>query len=149
MKKISRIPTKAVIQGEPTGCGIASVAAIAGVSYAVAKKTANSLGIFAQDERLWSETWYVRRLLDQYGYRAVTDEMPFRSWEALPNLALLALKWHVEKKRPFWHWVVFARDAHGACVLDSKKSLRQRRRIDFGRIKPKWYIEVQRERRTR
>jgi hypothetical protein len=29
---------KAAIQGEATGCGIASVAAIAGVSYAGAKK---------------------------------------------------------------------------------------------------------------
>ena len=47
---------KPVIQAEVTGCGIASVAAIAGVSYAVAKQQANLLGIFAQDAALWSET---------------------------------------------------------------------------------------------
>jgi hypothetical protein len=64
-----------VIQAEVTGCGIASVAAIAGVPYAGAKKIANSLGIFAQDEKLWSETAHVRRLLGHYGFRAKTGEL--------------------------------------------------------------------------
>lgn len=140
---------KAVIQVEATGCGIASVAAIAGVSYAGAKKLANSVGIFAQDQKLWSETTHVRRLLNHYGFQAKTGELPFRSWHSLPDLALLAIKWHIEQKKPFWHWVVFTRDARAACVLDSKKSLRRHRRTDFGRMKPKWYIEVQRESRGR
>lgn len=133
---------KPVIQAEATGCGIASVAAIAGVPYVSAKKIANSLGIFAQDEKLWSETAHVRRLLKYYGFRPKSGERPFRSWHSLPDLALLAIKWHVEKKKPFWHWVVFVRDASGVCVLDSKKSLGRHRRTDFGRMKPKWYIEV-------
>ena len=133
---------RSVIQAELTGCGIASVAAIAEVSYARAKKIANSFGIYAEDEKLWSETAHVRRLLNHYGFRAKTGELPFRSWHSLPDLALLAIKWHIEKKKLFWHWVVFTRDASGACVLDSKKSLRQHRRTDFGRMKPKWYIEV-------
>jgi ABC-type bacteriocin/lantibiotic exporter with double-glycine peptidase domain len=131
-----------VIQAEVTGCGIASVAAIAGVSYASAKKTANSLGIFAEDQKLWSETAQVRRLLRHFGFRAKGDERPFQSWDSLPDLAVLAIKWRVEKNMPFWHWVVFTRGARGACVLDSKKSLRRHRRTDFGRMKPKWYIEV-------
>ena len=40
-----------VIQAEVTGCGIASVAAIAGVSYASAKKIANRFGIFARRQK--------------------------------------------------------------------------------------------------
>jgi ABC-type bacteriocin/lantibiotic exporter with double-glycine peptidase domain len=131
-----------VIQAEVTGCGIASVAAIAGVSYARAKKISNSFGIFAQDKNLWSETTHVRRLLNHYGFRVKTGELPFRSWHSLPNLALLAIKWHVERNKPFWHWVVFIRDGSGARVLDSRKNLRRHRRTDFGRMKPKWYIEV-------
>jgi ABC-type bacteriocin/lantibiotic exporter with double-glycine peptidase domain len=134
---------KPVIQAEVTGCGIASVAAIAGVSYARAKKISNSLGIFAQDKNLWSETAHVRRLLNHCGFRAKSGELPFRSWHSLPDLALLAIKWHIEKKRPFWHWVVFARDSNGAYVLDSKKALRNHRRTDFGRMKPKWYIDIE------
>jgi len=133
---------KPVIQLEPTGCGIASVAAIAGVSYSRAKSVANSLGIFADDRKLWSETAYVRKLLRHFGRRANPTEMPFHSWEALPNLALLSIKWHLEKGRPFWHWVVFARQNGRSYVLDPKKGLRQQTRTDFGRIKPKWFIRV-------
>ena len=133
-----------VIQAETTGCGIASVAAVAGVSYAEAKKVANRLGIHAQDERLWSETAHVRRLLRPFGLHALDGERRFRSWKALPDLALLAIKWHIEKNRPFWHWVVFVRYQESSYVLDSKKALRRHKRTDFGRIKPKWYIEVKR-----
>jgi hypothetical protein len=61
---------------------------------------------------------------------------------ALPNLALLSTKWHLENGQPYWHWVVFVREGGQPCVLDSKKSLRINRRTDFGRMKPKWYIEV-------
>ena len=133
---------KPVIQLEPTGCGIASVSAVVGLSYPKAKAIANSLGIFAHDERLWSETAYVRKLLNHFGFRTGSREIPFRSWEALPNLALMAIKWHLENGRPFWHWVVFVREDGQSYVLDSKKSLSANRRTDFGRMKPKWYISV-------
>ena len=133
-----------VIQAETTGCGIASVAAVAGVSYAEAKKVANRLGIHAQDERLWSETAHVRSLLRHFGLRALNGERPFISWDELPGLALIAIKWHMQKDRPFWHWAVFVRDRQGRYVLDSKKALRHNKRTDFGRMKPKWYIEVKR-----
>ena len=131
-----------VIQAEQTGCGIASVAALAGINYAEAKNAANHLGIYAEDARLWSETAHMRRLLKSFGFRALSGERPFRSWKTLPDLALLAIKCHVEKNRPVWHWVVFVRDEKGGYVLDSKKALRRHKRTDFGRIKPKWYIEV-------
>ena len=45
---------KPVIQLERSGCGIASAAAIAGLSYTRARAVANALGIFAHDERLCS-----------------------------------------------------------------------------------------------
>ncbi len=88
-----------VIQREPTGCGIASVAALARVSYATAKRVANHMGIVAQDSRLWSETTAVRRLLKRHRLRAAPGETPFVSWSALPNRALLTIKWH----REGWH----------------------------------------------
>jgi hypothetical protein len=133
---------KPVVQLEPTGCGIAAVAAIAGVSYRQAQRTANRLGIFATDRRLWSETAYVRRLLREYRMRPVSVEQPFRSWSSLPDLALLAIKWHLEQGWPCWHWVVFVRDRAGERVLDSKRSLTRHVRRDFGRMKPKWYMAV-------
>ena len=135
---------KAVIQEERTGCGIASAAAIAGIRYKEARADANALGIYAEDQRLWSETAHVRRLLAHYGFKTMSTETPFRSWEALPDLALLAIKWYKVKGRPFWHWVVFVRENGCACVLDSKRELQSQIRTDFGRMKPKWFLEANR-----
>ena len=133
---------KPVVQLERTGCGIASVAALAGVSYRETQRLANRLGIFSDDPKLWSETGYVRRLLAEYGIRSARTERSFTSWEALPDLALLAVKWHKEGDRVFWHWVVFWRGPYGPVVLDSKRALRTHIRTDFVRMKPKWFIGV-------
>lgn len=132
---------KAVVQLELSGCGIASVAAIARVPYSRAKQVAARLRINAQDERLWSDTAPVRRLLSEFGFEA-GPPVKFRSWDALPDLALLAIKWHLVKGRPFWHWVVFVRENGRPAVLDSKKSLARNIRSDFGRMKPKWFMAI-------
>jgi ABC-type bacteriocin/lantibiotic exporter with double-glycine peptidase domain len=137
---------KPVVQLERTGCGIAAVAMLAGVSYQQAQRTANQLGIFAADRRLWSETAHVRRLLREYRLRPASTEQPFRSWKSLPDLALLAIKWHREYGRPFWHWVVFVRDAGGERVMDSKRPLKRHVRRDFGRMRVKWYMAVSKKR---
>ncbi|WP_065759836.1 hypothetical protein [Pseudomonas defluvii] len=134
----------AVVQQEPTGCGIAACAALAQIDYGQARQVANALGIFAEDRALWSDTHYVRRLLGELGIVVAPEQHPFDGWEALPDRALLAIKWRLVAGRPFWHWVVFVRDAEGCFVLDSKKALKHNRRQDFGRMKPKWYIAVPR-----
>jgi hypothetical protein len=131
-----------VVQLERTGCGIAAVATLAGVNYRQAQRVANRLGIFAGDSMLWSETHHVRRLLKEYGIRSARTEVSFTSWEALPDCALLAVKWHRERGRPFWHWVVFWRGSRGPVVFDSKHALGRHVRTDFGRMKPKWFISV-------
>ncbi|WP_328185126.1 hypothetical protein [Marinobacter sp. OP 3.4] len=133
---------KPVIQEEITGCGIAASAALAGVSYAEAKRKANALGIYAEDTALWSETSHVRTLLREFGISASPQETPFESWERLPDKALMAIKWRMEQGRPFWHWVVFVREGGEAKVLDSKKALKTNVRRDFGRIRPRWYIRA-------
>lgn len=131
-----------VVQEEVTGCGIAASAALAGLSYAEAKNRAGALGIHASDTSLWSDTEYVRTLLRDFGISVSPKETPFESWEQLPDKALLAIKWRIEQGKPFWHWVLFVRENGEAKVLDSKKTLKSNIRRDFGRIKPKWYIEV-------
>jgi hypothetical protein len=139
---------KPVVQLERTGCGIASVAALAGVSYKTAQRSAGRLGIVASDARLWSATGHVRRLLERYGLRAQSEEMPFESWSALPARALLAIKWHREGKRACWHWVIFVREHGQTVVLDSAASLKRHGRTDFWRMKPKWFIGVTKSGRT-
>ena len=139
---------KPVIQEEISGCCIASVAVLANLTYQEMKTIANGLGIFAEDNCLWSNTQYVRTLLGHVGIAADQGESPFLSWETLPSQALLSVKWHIDNGRPFWHWVVFWRSPNGPVVFDPKKSLKANIRTDFWRIKPKWYIEILAEKST-
>lgn len=131
-----------VIQEEKSGCGFASVATLAGVAYTDVKNVANSLGIYAEDRLLWSSTDYVRTLLKEFGVKCSKVETPFSSWDALPNKALLSIKWRKEKDKCFWHWVVSYRNSSGLVVLDPKKALKYNIRKDFGKMHPKWYIKV-------
>lgn len=135
-----------IVQEERTGCAIACAATLAGVSYAAAKRAAARLGITAADPSLWSDTRQARKLLSHFRLRAATGEKKFPGWDRLPNFALLAIKWHRTPAGPAWHWVVFTREGADAagCVLDPKRALRTHRRTDFGRMKPKWFIEVER-----
>ena len=133
---------KPVIQEDKTGCGLASVATIAGVTYPQIKKIARQEGIEVHDSQLWSEITYIRRLLTHYGIKTSRNQSPFISWEKLPPLALLAIKWHQEQGKPCWHWTVFHRSSNGPVVLDPKRELRTNTRTDFGRMKPKWFLKV-------
>ena len=133
---------KPVVQEEKTGCAIACAAAIAGISYRDAMKIANELGIYASDSALWSETKYIRKLLSRLGIETGSKEVPFTDWKELPNCALLAIKWHQVTHKPYWHWVIFVRKDENSYVLDSNSSLKSNIRTDFGRMRPKWYIEV-------
>ena len=133
---------KPVIQEDVTGCGIACVAMLTGQPYQRTKRIAERLGISVADPSLWSETYSVRKLLKHFSVPTSQKERPFHSWHTLPTVALLATKWHVDGERVFWHWVVFWRSPRGPVALDSKRALRHHVRKDFGRIKPKWFIEV-------
>ncbi|MBN9421315.1 MAG: hypothetical protein BGO63_19095 [Candidatus Accumulibacter sp. 66-26] len=133
---------KAVVQEETTGCGIASAANVLGKTYSEMKRIANAMGIHAADESLWSDTEYVRRLLSSAGLEITPDEVPFESWNALPDLALLSIKHHREGGRNFWHWVVFKRIDGQPFVLDSASYLPSNVRTDFDAMQPKWFIEV-------
>lgn len=131
-----------VRQEEPTGCGLASVAMMSGRTYQQVKEFANSLGIFAEDSRLYSDTGYVRRLLAKYGIRVSGEETPFTTWNALPNKALLAIKYRIEDGQPSWHWVVFCGEHGASVVLDPAPYLSNNQRTDFEDMQPKWFIEI-------
>ena len=136
---------KAIRQEETTGCGIASVANILGLSYQTVKTQANRLGIYAGDHALYSDTAYVRTLLGHYAVKTHDQELPFSDWKSLPNLALLAIKYYEEAGQAFWHWVVFKRINGQDYVLDSSQSLTQHLIQDFDQMQPKWFIPVNQE----
>lgn len=133
---------KSVKQEETTGCGIAAVACILGKTYAEIRSIANAMGIYASDKSLWSDTQHVRRILSDAGIEISEVEIPFESWDTLPELALLAIKHHQEEGKNFWHWVVFQRVNDQPFVLDSASYLSSNIRQDFEAMNPKWFIEV-------
>ncbi len=134
--------SKPVYQRDVTGCAIACTAWLAGKEYSSVKKTAGDIGIDITNPSLWSETIPMRSLLSEYGIKADSRETLFTTWQNLPPLALLAVKWHLERGKPHWHWVVYSRKAGETFVMDPKKALKTNIRTDFGRIKPKWYIDL-------
>ncbi|MCG8492022.1 MAG: hypothetical protein MI743_10440 [Sneathiellales bacterium] len=131
-----------IYQRDVTGCAIASSAWISGKSYADVKEMAIGLGIDITNPSLWSSTQPLRKILKALDINAGAKEQDFTSWDQLPDKALLAIKWHLEKEVPHWHWVVFLRTRERAIIMDPKKALKTNIRTDFGRIKPKWYIEL-------
>lgn len=133
---------KTIIQQEITGCGFACVAMLTGTSYEDVKQKANALGIFAEDESLWSSTGHVRRLLNEFNIKASSGEVPFSTWDELPDLALLATKYHIENGKPFWHWAVFQRCGDEAIVHDPAAYLEVNQRKDFENISLEWSIEI-------
>lgn len=133
---------KPVIQREKSGCGIATSATIAGVTYSQAKLVASGLGIHAAENPRGLGISDVRALLGRLGVRLSTHEALFVSWDKLPDTALLAIKWSLNKGVPCWHWVTFIREGSSSYVLDPKRALRSNIRTDFGRMRPKWFIAV-------
>jgi ABC-type bacteriocin/lantibiotic exporter with double-glycine peptidase domain len=132
-----------IIQKDKTGCGVACVAMIAGKTYEEVKLKANSLGIFTEDKKLWSETTYVRKLLKEYQISFSKTEEPFSEWAALPDIALLSIKYRIEHGKPFWHWTVFERKNGNDIVRDPAAYLDENERTDFESINPKWFIKIQ------
>lgn len=106
------------------------------------KVLANNLGIYAEDQSLWSDTQYVRRMLLDAGLKTSETEIPFKTWDTLPDLALLAIKHHQKDGKDFWHWVVFKRIDGKPLVLDSAAYLPENIRQDFEAMQPKWFIGV-------
>ncbi len=106
------------------------------------KATANAMGIYAEDKSLWSDTQFVRKMLSHAGIEMSTNEIPFESWRALPDLALLSIKFHQKEGKNFWHWVVFKRVNGQPIVLDSASYLSSNVRTDFNEMQPKWFIKL-------
>ncbi len=133
--------TNLVLQEETTGCGFACVAMITNSTYQEIKALANSQGMFAEDEALFTTTNYVRKLLSDLGLQPGEEEVTFTDWDTLPPLALLATKYRIENGTPRWHWSVYTNQPPR--VLDPAAYLEINERTDFENIDVEWYIPCQ------
>lgn len=112
------------------------------INYSEIAEIAAQLEIQAGDKSLYSTTAPLRRLLDQLGVRLNSGEAAFKSWDALPAKALLAINWHIEEDLAMWHWVIFLNKESGRVVYDPAPGLDHPERRNLNDIHPKWFIEV-------
>ena len=132
-----------VIQEDETGCGIACVAMLSKRPYAQVKSLANELNIDVSNTELYTDTAYVRQLLEVHKVKADATEQPFESWDTLPEKCLLALRISEEENAEGWHWTVFERVFGLKKVYDPAPYINALFRTDFDNMHPLWFIEIQ------
>jgi len=131
---------KRVLQGNPSGCGLACVAMLANRSYREVRDKARLIPGFDNDHCLRTNASELRSLLEEYGISASKHLIPFRDWNHLPNLCILAINYN--ESTEIWHWVIFTSNNGNKYVLDPNPHIKTSRRTDFRRIKTKWYLKI-------
>jgi len=123
-----------------SGCGIATVACLTGISYEESLRLAKEV-LWPEEtrKRFYTTSNDLRKLLKVLGVKTSPKKVT-TSWDEVSNLAIAAIRLH---RNGNWHWVTFERDADGARVYDSNpQAFFGMPRTDFGRMKLEWYIPV-------
>ena len=129
-----------VKQGDPTGCGLACIAMLAGSDYNTVRELAiKELG-FEDSGAFYTGTNHLRYLSDSFNIELGKKRRQFKSFEALPEIAILAINYKEDSDT--WHWVVYRRTINDEFVYDPRKNIKANKRRDFGRIKAKWFLPV-------
>ncbi|MDO8908424.1 MAG: cysteine peptidase family C39 domain-containing protein [Pseudohongiella sp.] len=130
---------KRVIQKDSTGCGIACVAMIAGISYGEAKRTAIAHGIVKKRPPYYTTSGELTELLRKF-HRGATKGRKLSKWESLDRLSIVGINF--SSTHGTWHWVIYVPGIDAGFVLDPRKSVKTHKRTDFSRMRPRSYIAV-------
>ena len=135
------MPLKRVVQKDATGCGLACIAMVAGVSYTQAKKAAVKSRVVDENQPYYTNSGQLARILEELGGSAEKGRR-LSHWSSLTSLCIVGIGY--KEAEDTWHWVVFVPDRTGGHVLDPRKSVTTNRRKDFSRMVPHRYIPVTR-----
>lgn len=116
-----------VFQVDHTGCGLACVAMIAGVSYRDVRRSAIDLGIVSNGNNFGTSSEDVKKLLKRFDVN-VSIRSGISDWTRVPQLSVLG----INDSRP--HWVVAVRTREDCFLIDPSSHVSRERRRDFGRI---------------
>lgn len=132
---------KRVKQEDETGCGLACIAMLAGVSYEEVKQVALKNLKFRTKGHFYTGTGQLKELAGYFGLTITGQKRrPWRNWALLPDIAIVSI--NQQENNRYWHWVVFQRNDGTEAIFDPKKSIKSDRRTDFNRIKPFGYLPV-------
>jgi hypothetical protein len=116
----SRCGIKKVVQADPYGCGIATLAMVTGTTYEEARLRFNELGLGVRRSGrppYSTSSREMHHVLAASGL--VAESRRWSGWEALRGLGVLKVRddWRGAVGR--WHWVVaFRHSAYGIVVFD-------------------------------
>ncbi len=126
-----------VIQEEPTGCGLACVAMVAGVSYAEVRNFAVEHMGFGTIGPFYTDLDDLRYMLDWYGYRLLRWT-PFKSYDSVSPLCVL----EIERPGAYNHWVLLVKCGLDMYVLDPFPDVKTEQRRDWWRLRPVSYANI-------
>lgn len=133
---------KPVRQNDPTGCGLACVACLAGATYADVKEVATTIFNWPPTTRcFYTTSAQIIALLEEFELQGMKGRM-VRNWDSISSLAIVAINPRELKKSVYWHWVVFSKIGDKAIVIDPKTKSMVRKNIS--RIRLRSYIPVER-----
>ena len=135
-----RLILRRIKQEDPTGCGLACIAILAGVSYTEIRKIAVDDLEFDESGLFYTGTTHLRKLASKYNIKLSKRRRQFKSLEALPEKAILAINY--DGNVDTWHWVIYRRTLNEEFVYDPKRSIKSNKRTDFSRMKIKWFLQV-------
>lgn len=139
------------------GCGLACVAMIANCSYYEVKYDYDEL--FGAPERVYNKVRRrtaldygttasdLRNLLKIYDIQSYKRFRKFKSWDDLPNTAILAVNYREFENYTAWHWVVFDRESNAVydpwvSEQQKKVGIKQNIRKDYKRMNPRMYLGI-------
>jgi len=127
-------------QRDSTGCGLACIAMVAGINYEDVRAIAVSKLGWDETGDFYTGTRDLRDLAGYFGIAVGKRRRSFKSFNALPDTAILANNY--KEQTDTWHWVVFHRIEGKPVIYDPNQSIKNDKRRDFGRIKAKWFLPV-------
>jgi ABC-type bacteriocin/lantibiotic exporter with double-glycine peptidase domain len=127
------------IQRDVTGCGLACVSMLAGVTYASVKSRAIALGLVESRGPFYTCSADLRKLLLSFDLTSKQGRK-VTSWQSVSTLAIVAINHQAASDT--WHWVVYISSGNDAYVLDPRAKIKTARRVDFGRMHLRSFIPI-------
>ncbi|HAV2807924.1 cysteine peptidase family C39 domain-containing protein [Acinetobacter baumannii] len=130
---------KRIIQEDSTGCGIACVAMVAGLTYNEAKQIALDNQILKSKKNFYTRSNDVANFLNFLGIKSQNSRKVCH-WESIKTLSIVAINYREATDN--WHWVVYIPNENKGFVLDPNKKIKNEIRVDFSRMKLRSYIPI-------
>ena len=131
------IVVERVIQQDATGCGLACVAMVAGVTYSDVRCIAVEHLGFDPTGPFYTYLDDLRYMLDWFGY-GLRRWTLFKTYGPISPLSVL----EIERTGPHNHWVLLVKCALDMFVLDPSPGVKSTRRRDWYRLRPVSYANI-------